>query len=324
MPKYNYNQYAPEGWAIDETGHFIQVPDGFVQQGAEFVSAPAGSGGNDGQANAEWVNTMYQKYFDRPATAAEAANWAASKPEALESFLYDEQKKYNYVSKEQKANGQQNLQSALQQIDADASIPPQLKQYAKDIVTAYGGDARADFKSIMDTFNKLKTETIDPYYASQINFLQKGFEQSYGQLQQNRALEQEQEAVAAAQNIEDTQESLEARGLTFSGEAQKKLGQNSAITGVTLEGLVPQQNRLMASSSALRYQQNQNTLGRQLEQTLGSGAVGTVPGYTAAGGILGSAQESRNQAYGQTLEGIANNQQAKNALNKNRTLDFGS
>lgn len=364
-----FHPAAPSGYGVSN-GKFTKVPDGHVRVGNSFVPPPTQqiptqpTAEQMGTQQAQWVNDLYMKYFDRSATPDEMANWWTQSPSALDTFLKSEAQRYGYSSNALRAEKDNALLAALNQIDLDPRIPVQMKQYAKDIVQAYGGDQAANFKDIMATFDKLKKETIDPHYAAEVSYLQKGLQQQYQNLMDNRQLEVQKEKTDAGEAVRGEQLNLEARGLTNSGEAVRQLGQQSAIaqtpqvirsmsqvnpgdekyaqqgaegliydsrTGKPyvsdkaqmIEGFIPQQNRIMASSSQLRYQLAQNQLGRQAEGYLGSNNTSAVPGYLPSGGILGSVEESRQQDLGATLQEVAKNQQAKNTLNTNQSLNLG-
>lgn len=326
MAKILYDTRAPAGFGVDENGQFVQVPPNYIQSGSEYVQGPAGSAApapSPEKPNEQFVTDLYQKYFDRAPSSAEMSNWANSTPQQLDTFLQGEQEKYGYTSKEQQAAGQGNLNQALQMVDQDPSIPDSMKQYAKDIVQAYDGTGAVNYSDIMGTFDKLKSQTIDPYYNAQMNLLQKGFQTSYNALQGNRQNELETQNANASDAIRNEQGTLEQRGMTNSGEDVRQLGAGSAYAGMNNEGLVPQNNRILASSSALRYNQNLQQLGQQREAALGSGNTGMMPGYNPAGNITGTNEENRQQAQGQALSQLAANQTAKTALNQPVALNLG-
>ena len=91
--------------------------------------------------------------------------------------------------------------------------------------------------------------------------------------------------------------------------------------GRFFEGDVNQSNRLMSSSSALRYQNALNQLGQSAENVLG-GTSNLVPGYTTTGNLPGSMEDSKQTQYAQTLSNIAAQQRAKNAYNQPLDYNF--
>ena len=185
--------------------------------------------------------------------------------------------------------------------------------------------------SIIEAFQKVKTDTIDPYYQGLANQAISTINQAVGNLNKERSLQMEQQNTNASENIRNTQNSLEASGMTFSGEARRQLGANSAYQqgtetstnripfgGDNVEGLVPQNNRLVASSTEATYQNNLAKIGQQAESTLGSTQAGNlVSGYTPATGVEGDIATNKSSAYGTSLgnilkQGITNVDQQQN------------
>ena len=125
--------------------------------------------------------------------------------------------------------------------------------------------------------------------------------------------------------------------MTFSGEAIRQLGAGSAFarpgtpeaaasaiplqqplaSGEFLEGLIPQQSRLVRTSSEARHLANIRELGRQAEGALGSQATRGL-GLPTVGGDIGSIESQRQAARAQQANvelGIAANvEQAKKPI----------
>lgn len=186
---------------------------------------------------------------------------------------------------------------------------PALDQGSKDLfnaaVDSWDPTQQVNAPAILEAFNKIKNSTTDPYYKEKADIFTKQIQSQLSDIQSNRALETQAEALKYGNNGEDVRQAqlgLEQRGLTFSGEGVRQLGQQSAYAnqpggivpfGGAKEGLVGQQGKLMSSSSALRYQQNLNQLGQQAEQALGAQGAGLVAGYKPLGVTVGSQQEAR-------------------------------
>ncbi len=280
-------------------------------------------------ADAKWVNDLYQKYFDRTATSAEIANWIQANPQALEQFLGAEQKKYGYVSTAMGAERKARYDAAMAKIDA-SNLPDDLKQLWKTVVGNYP-DA-TDFKpeEIINTFNKIKNETIDPYFKELTDVAISDLKTTYNSLNVNRQSELEAERANAGQEIRQAKTGLEKSGMTFTGQGIENLGAQSAYAqnnnngtvaegtalqtpfgGLFYEGNVNQANRLVSTSSASRYHQAQQDLGRRAEGLIGSGGVmSALPGlqYTPAGvNLTGQYGVEKTQKYSSTLQGIIDN-----------------
>lgn len=217
-------------------------------------------------------------------------------------------------------------------IDA-SNLPADLKALYKNVVAQYP-DKAFNTAAILDTFNKIKTETIDPHYYELANTAQKDFSTSLEQLNMTRQSQQESERTTAANDIRQAQANQEKSGMTFTGKAIETLGANSAYAqnpsatvatptqtpfgGMFYEGTVNQGNRLMATSNAADYNKALQNLGRSAEDKLGTtGAGGLGIAYTPAGGVTSSLDAQKQQQYGTTLSQLYNNSQAKTDLNTN-------
>lgn len=306
-------QYTAQGYRV------VIAPGAPVSSTSSSASTPS----TPSTGTQAFVNDLYQKYFDRNATDAEMQNWAKETPQTLESFLQAEQVRYGYTSKAQLAANSQNATDALAMIDADTNLSPEMKALFKQVVQSYNGGIEANSKDILDTFNTIKSTTIDPYYAGLAGLAAKQLIDQVSSLQTQRSQELETQGTAATQAVTDEQKALEAKGMTFTGEGVKQLGAGSATDpakfggGPIPEGLIPQSNRLIASSSALRYQDALNTLGANTEATSGSAAASAVPGYTPAGGVLGTTPKAQQAEEASALTSVMNNEMSSRALQLN-------
>jgi hypothetical protein len=288
-------------------------------------------------ADAKWVNDLYQKYFDRTATSAEIANWIQANPQALEQFLGAEQKKYGYVSTAMGADRKKRYDDAIAMIDS-SNLPDEIKQMWKLVVGQYP-DA-TDFKpqEIINTFNKIKNETVDPYFKELADVAVNDLKTSFTDLQTARTSELEAERANAGQDIRQAKAGLEKSGMTFTGKGIEELGGTSAYAqdnssgtvatptqtpfgGMFYEGNVNQANRLVSTSSAARYQSAQQTLGRNAENLLGSeGVKNALPGlsYTPGGvNLTGSLTTQKQGKLASTLQGIIDNWRSSQQLKTN-------
>jgi len=187
-------------------------------------------------------------------------------------------------------------------IDA-SNYPDDVKGLFKRILAGYGGED-VNIENIIAEFEKLKSTTINPVFQEKANIFIDEMKRAgeYQQLQRN--LELESEGVSADERVKSAQADFERRGLTFSGEAARQLGSRSAFTphenipfgGPLPEGLIPQQNRLIATSSEARAKREREQLQRQAETTLGTDASGNlIPGVSALGNVTGSLPFERAQ-----------------------------
>jgi hypothetical protein len=189
--------------------------------------------------------------------------------------------------------GATSLQQALDAIRNDPRIPDDVKPIFEQMVQNWDVNQDLNIENVLSAFNKIKTETIDPYYKEQITQLTNDYKDQLSKEELNRASELEVEKINAASNIEDAKANLEARGLTFSGEAIKTLGKDSAYAlpngsnsalpaqtavknadgaaivstpfGGFYEGSVNTNNRIISSSSSLRYKDYLDSIARAAE-----------------------------------------------------------
>lgn len=215
---------------------------------------------------------------------------------------------------------QNSSQSALDIINK-SSLDEGTKMLFSQVVQGWNPDTEVNVGSVLAAFNKIKSSTIDPYFAELSNAYINQAKQSYAYAKDARALQLEQEKTTAAENLRGTRANLEASGMTFTGEGLHQLGKEGAYkygkaaeAGGKIpiqfggpEGLVPQGNRLMASSSQAQYQQGLNQIAQNVESQLGSKAAGgLVPGAKLLGGIDKTAQLpfAKSQAEASTLSGL--------------------
>ncbi len=236
--------------------------------------------------------------------------------------------------------GNADALAALENDPAFQSLPEGLKALYKQIVESWDPATELNPDTVLKAFNDVQTSTIDPYYQGLANMAIKEIETAKSNYLTMRSIELENEGMNAEEAIRQTKKEMAAKGMTFTGEGIRQLGKESAYAqegtaqaaastiptqtkaanGTFLEGIVPKSNRLIASSSEARYQENQQNLGISAEKTLGSEKAKTlVPGYTPASGVEGTLETNKQQDYGSVLNGLIANWQrnitAKNPVN---------
>lgn len=227
--------------------------------------------------------------------------------------------------------GKNDALSQANSIIDGSNLPPDLKTLYKQVVSEYP-DKAFNTQSILNTFNKIKTETIDPRYYELANTAQKDFSTSLSQLNQTRENQLETERANAGKDIRQARANLEKSGMMFTGQGIEQLGAQSAYPqasttpgttpaqtpfgGLFYEGTVNQGNRLMATSNAANYNKTLQALGRSAEDKLGTtGASALGINYSPAGGVTSSLDTAKQQQYATTLSQLYNNSQAKTKLN---------
>ena len=213
----------------------------------------------------------------------------------------------------------------------NSNLPDGVKALFSEIAQGWDPSKEINAQNIIDEFNNIKATTIDPYFQEQADIFIDDVKRTQAYSNQQRDLGLQQEQMQGQQAFEDTQKNLEARGMTFSGEANELLGNASAYDptqkqyyqfGQAGEGKVQAQNRLMSSSSQAQYQKNLADLQRQTEQTLGTAGAQTlfpnIKGIqTQAGSVTGSLAQQKNQAEASTLSDLYGQAQQNYSDNKN-------
>jgi len=227
------------------------------------------------------------------------------------------------------AEDQARLDSAYAIIDQAVkagTLPPDLAEMYKEVIKNYPPGVEFEAKEILDTFKKIKDETIDPYFKELADVAINDVKYAYGLTEASRERELETERATAGENIRQAKSGLEKAGMTFTGQGIEELGKESAYAreggamptqtsfgGGFYEGTVNQANRLLASSHQARYNEAIQSLGRGAESYLGTaGASALGIPYTPSGTNLTGQLTTQKQAkYGATLQDIINQYRAK-------------
>jgi len=202
----------------------------------------------------------------------------------------------------------------------------------KKIAKNWDPDKLMNTENILRDYQKVASETIDPYWQQQLNFEIGVLQESVKQQQVQQQMENEQLNTLSGENIRQTKAGLEKSGMTFTGKGIEQLGAGSAFSqdgssipsqtpfgGLFNEGTVNQANRLMKSSSLAKYSDALTNLGQNAEQRFGSKKIdGLIPGYTpTTNNLEGDINTQWNEAKGNAWVQQMNNWNSKNAVNSN-------
>ena len=182
-----------------------------------------------------------------------------------------------------------------------------------------------DVNKILDKFNEIQENTLDPEFATQIEAYTTDLKASIAFQEQQREIEEETEKTLAGQQIKQAKAGLEKAGMTFTGKGIEQLGAASAFAqegesaiptqtpfgGLFYEGTVNQANRLLSTSSLAKYKKNLQELGRIGEDVLGTeAALGlNIPGFGAVGSVTGSLPQAQQQEKADVLSGLIEQEQ---------------
>ncbi len=328
------SELQSQGWGL--TSGSYKVPTGTTTTTGTQSATNTNTTTEISNDDKTWINNLYQRYFDRNATSAELANWAKETPNALDQFLAKEQKVYGYVSKADGEDKKARYDAAMATID-NSNLPDDIKSLWKQVVGMYPDATDFNTEEIMNTFNQIKSETIDPYYKELADIAINDIKNTKEFMDAERERELEEQRTIAGQNIRQTKSGLEKSGMTFTGKAIEELGAESAysqeegdgtmptqipfagVDGLFYEGNVNQSNRLLATSTAARYAQAQQELGRNAEDYLGSTEAANLgiaysPSGVSLTGKLATEKEGKSAS---TLQQLINQWRDKQTLNTN-------
>lgn len=233
------------------------------------------------------------------------------------------------------ATGDASYQRALEDLENNPDfqmLPESLKSLYRETLKNYDYNKEVNIDGVMQEFNRIKTQTIDPRFAKEVDKFTNELQKELSFQDQQREIELETERANAGQSIRQAKEGLSASGMTFTGKAIQELGKDSAYAqegasatptqtpfgGLFYEGNVNQASRLMSSSSALRYKKNLELLGQSAEDALGAtGAVKqNIAGFTPSGNLPGQFEDQKQQQLGSTLSQLLG-QNYQNASQRN-------
>jgi len=220
---------------------------------------------------------------------------------------------------------QANAMSILNKYLNDGTIDNGTYQMFKKAVELWDTNQEVDYANILNTFEQIKQTDIDPYFQQQASLFTNELEANRDYIIQSKVLEDKSLEDQKKRLKEDMQKDLAARGMLFTGESVKQLGsegtyategtpeaQRAAIPTIKpfADGVFQQQTEAASSASNLRYQKTLQDLQRQAEARLGSEHASVIPGTSLIGGITGTLEGEKKQAYASSLTGLYNQEMA--------------
>jgi len=199
-----------------------------------------------------------------------------------------------------------------------------------DAVVDATGDPNASDEEILAALENLKTGQIDPYYKQLISQAQADVTQQINRTYEDRIRQLQTESYNLAENIRGAQKSLEASGMTFSGEAIRQLGSLSAFAQPTPQALTPaqlgqetpvptmtpaqmgiegdinMQNRLYAESSRTGFNRTLEDINKEALRLLGTQGVAGL-GLPASGQTQPTTTGTMQYNYANTLQNLYGN-----------------
>ena len=191
---------------------------------------------------------------------------------------------------------QQQQQQTVQNIDnllANSGLPQDQQDLIKTVVDSYPENTDISDEQILETFESLSKQIIDPHFASLVKQTQADLTVAIDRTRQDREFEREQELVDAQERFRQGQLALEGTGMTRSGEGVRQLGEQSGARGATGEGNIQRYSRRLAESSGRAFDRSIHDLGREGESLLGSEGVGDIEGFSPVGDVVGSIPQAK-------------------------------
>lgn len=168
-------------------------------------------------------------------------------------------------------------------------IEPDMAELWKKVVRGYPEGVEVDPQEILNTYEKIRKETIDPHFAELARVAETELIASLDILERQREEELETQRLATGESIREKQAELERRGMLFAGEAVRELGAISPYrvpaeeitpTGELVPtGRIPKEAHLIATSSQARYEEELKRLGRRAEEYFGTAGVPIAAKY---------------------------------------------
>lgn len=228
----------------------------------------------ENQVNPTQVQEVYREYTGRDATPEEVrwhteshpisyddlVNWGKTAPEAQREL------DKNVTQKEQ------GLTDALAMIDqavSDGLLDPDTARMYKRVVNDYEGE-EVKVQEILDTFKKIKEETIDPYFKELVDVSQEELRANVESLRGQRERQIESTQLGQQEEIRGTKAGLESRGMLYSGEAVRELGKLSPYNTTQTKGRIPSKHDIISTSQTAGYQEQLQGLARESEMLYGS------------------------------------------------------
>jgi hypothetical protein len=134
-----------------------------------------------------------------------------------------------------------------------------------DVDAVYGEE---DYKRIAAESEELAKKDVEPYYADLQKRDLEDLKTSYADIRNQASRYTQQEAKSYKETLAETQKSIRARGLTFSGRSRGVLGATGALSNEGVEGELPQQRRYDIEDERAKWQEQARDINFNIKWTL--------------------------------------------------------
>ncbi len=202
-----------------------------------------------------------------------------------------------------------DFQRQLNNLLSSSGLPTEIQDLIREIVTRLPVESDGSDEEILKVFNELSSQIIDPFFAELITTAKRDIEINIARREEDFDKLQELQTEQAEERVRQGQLSLEARGLTRSGENVRQLGKEGFFGEQSpLEGFIPTGNRRIAESSRSQFKRGIEDVGLAGEQLLGSGNLPDISGFTPRGGVTGQIPFQKEAAKANLLGNLSNQQ----------------
>jgi len=262
-----------------------------TQPPANLNTTPLGAGG---------VNNLFKLYYGRDATREELNYWQNKSDAELRPKLIPNSKRElsrnqptgstgettptQDAGAEEERIRQEKLQALYDEIQNDPNMSAEDKMLVGTIIKSdeYTSGRtvpdKAEIAKIITKASEQAESEMKPYYEKVSGETLQDLKTKMGDIRNEAARFQQQEALSYKQTLDQTKQSLRARGMTFSGQNRAMLGKEGALGAEGVEGTLPTQRRYNWEDKSASLQERSRDLGQQGERLLGSGQVGIYEG----------------------------------------------
>jgi hypothetical protein len=169
----------------------------------------------------------------------------------------------------------QNALAVLEGSPFYQNLPEDQKALLRMTVQSWDATKEVNMDNVLSEFEKIKSETIDPHFAEQVQVFSDDVKTNLANLAMSRGQELEAERFGAGENIRQARSGLEKSGMTFTGKGIEQLGaqsafaqpgdQNAAYIGTVdgqLKSFPTEEAAELAGANTIRRNEQFNTYGR--------------------------------------------------------------
>jgi hypothetical protein len=226
--------------------------------------------------------------------------------------------------------------TVINNIISNSGLSPYAQLLAQTVIDAYPTDQSIDDERILNVFQQLSTQVVDPYWQDLINTEMSDMQRYISQSQASASAAMSRigssaasarssaetsyrskammEELEAKNRVSETRFGLETSGLMRTGRRVAELGEYAIPEQELVEGRIPELNRKIAESSKAQYQSQLSSIGASASASAASARVdlaNRVQNYqVAAEQSIKSLKQQQEKAKGSLLTDLITQQNA--------------